>query len=171
MLIGLRGSGKSTLGRALAAAQGCVFVDLDEVTPQVMGFGSVAEAWGARGESEFRAAEAAALQEALRGDGVVIALGGGTPTAPGCAERLIEERRAGRVVVAYLRAEPAALRERLRGRIDASRPSLTGKDPLAEIDDVFAARDPLYQRLATRMVENVRSVEDGVERLGDWMEW
>jgi len=171
VLIGLRGSGKSTLGHALAAAQGYGFVDLDDVTPRVMGFGSVAEAWSARGEAAFRAAEVKALDDVLRGDAKVIALGGGTPTAPGCAERLIEERRAGRVVIAYLRSMPEELRERLRGKMDASRPSLTGKDPLVEIDDVFAARDPLYQRLATRMIENVRSVEDGVKRMGDWVGW
>lgn len=171
MLIGLRGSGKSTLGRALAAAQGRVFVDLDEVTPRVMGMASVAEAWSARGEAAFRAAEAKALEEVMEERGAVVALGGGTPTAPGCAEKLLEARRAGRVVIAYLRATPGDLRERLRGRMDASRPSLTGRDPLDEIDEVFAARDPLYQRLATRMVENLRSVEDGVERLGDWVGW
>lgn len=171
MLIGLRGSGKSTLGRALAAAQGCGFVDLDDVTPCVMGFGSVAEAWSAKGEGAFRAAEVKAVEDVLRGAARIIALGGGTPTAPGCAERLIEERRAGRVVIAYLRAMPEELRERLRGKMDGSRPSLTGKDPLVEIEDVFAARDPLYQRLATRMIENLRSVGDGVGRLGDWPGW
>lgn len=171
ILIGLRGSGKSTLGRAIALAHGRTFIDLDDVTPRLMGAASVGEAWSARGEAAFRAAEALALDEVLRQKGAVIALGGGTPTAPGCAEMLLAKRRAGDLVIAYLRASPDELRLRLGGKIDASRPSLTGKDPLAEIDDVFGARDPLYQQLATRMIENLRSVEDGVARIGDWVGW
>ena len=65
ILIGLRGSGKTTVGRALAARLGVSFCDLDDVTVRAMGASSVAEAWRAQGERGFREAEGRALAEAL----------------------------------------------------------------------------------------------------------
>jgi shikimate kinase len=170
ILIGLRGSGKSTLARELAARLSCAWVDLDDVTPRELGCATVAEAWSTRGEPAFRAAEAAALATVLSGGGArVIALGGGTPTAPGTAELLRAEQSAGRARVVYLRASAAALRERLRGAMGANRPSLTGGDPLAEIDEVFARRDEPYRRIADRVIEvdgmNERDAAEALERL------
>lgn len=159
ILIGLRGSGKSTLARGLAARLSCAWADLDDVTPRELGCATVAEAWSTRGEPAFRAAEVMALSKVLSGDARVIALGGGTPTAPGnpgnpgAAELLRAEQSAGRARVIYLRASPAALRERLRGGMGANRPSLTGADPLAEIEEVFTRRDGPYRRIADRVIE------------------
>lgn len=168
ILIGLRGSGKSTLARGLAARLSCAWVDLDDVTPRELGCATVAEAWSTRGEPAFRAAEVIALSKVLSGDAPVIALGGGTPTAPGAAELLRAEQSAGRARVVYLRASPEALRERLRGTMGANRPSLTGGDPLAEIDDVFARRDEPYRRIADRVIEVDRMSEgDVLERLAE----
>lgn len=166
VLMGLRGSGKSTLGRLVAARAGRGFVDLDDRTPVIMGFDSVAAAWEARGETAFRAAEVEALRAALAEPAGVIALGGGTPTAPGAPELL----RHSRCVLVYLRCSPAELRERLSSHgVGANRPSLTGKNPLDEIEDVFARRDPVYRALAEHAVEGITTPEGGVERLlGLW---
>lgn len=153
ILIGLRGSGKSTLARELAARLSGAWVDLDDVTPRELACATVADAWSTRGEPAFRAAEVAALAKVLAGDALVIALGGGTPTAPGAAELLRAEQHAGRARVVYLRASPTTLRVRLRDAMGANRPSLTGGDPLAEIEDVFARRDGPYRRIADRVIE------------------
>jgi len=151
LLIGLRGSGKTTLGRALAESLSTSFTDLDAVTLRRMGRPSVADAWCAEGEDAFREAEVEALRELISGEGGwgVIALGGGTPTASG-AEPVLRETNA-RIV--YLRGEPELLRRRLPTGDDPDRPSLTGADPLEEIERIFARRDPLYRSLAHVVIE------------------
>lgn len=163
LLIGLRGSGKSTLGRELADWLGLGFADLDDLTLRSMGFASVKEAWAQAGEAAFRAAEAQSLRDAIGAceeQGGVIALGGGTPTAPG-AEVCI---RGSDAVTVYLRGEPSLLKARLSGGASDDRPSLTGGDPVAEIETVFARRDPMYSALADRVLE-LRAQEEPDETL------
>lgn len=167
--MGLRGSGKSTIGRLVAAALGRTFIDLDDVTPGVLGAASVREAWDRHGQEAFRRAEVIALSSVLQGDGRVVALGGGTPTAPMAADLIDDERRAGRCVTIYLAATAVTLRARLAGDDNAHRPSLTGRDPLTEIEDVLAARDPLYTRLAdVRLGVDRRSPEEVVGEITGW---
>jgi len=146
ILIGLRGSGKTTIGRALAARLNVSFCDLDDVTVRVLGAASVSDAWRARGEAAFREAENQALAEALGTQRRVVALGGGTPTAPGALEQIRAAQAAGGRVV-YLRGVASTLRARLEGKT-GDRPSLTGVDPLVEIEAVLAKRDPVYLALA-----------------------
>jgi shikimate kinase len=161
VLIGLRGSGKTTVARHAAARAGRVFIDLDVVTARVLGASSVRDAWARHGEAAFRRAETRALADSLRNQGAVVALGGGTPTAPGAAELLRLERDAGRCRVVYLSATAAALRERLRSADNSDRPSLTGADPLDEIEVVLGQRDRLYRELASTTVEtDGRTPED-----------
>ena len=156
VLMGLRGSGKSTLGRLVAQRTGLAFVDLDLVTTALLGEGTLAELWAQHGEAAFREAEARALRVLVlaglssRGVG---ALGGGTPTAPGAAGVLEQAVEDGRIELVYLRGDPALLRERLAGADPAERPTLTGAGTLAEVEQVFAARDGLYARLASRVIE------------------
>jgi len=79
-LVGLPGSGKTTLGRQLAAHYGRAFVDLDDVIVAAAGQ-SIPAIFAAEGEAGFRAREAAALA-ALAAEGeppLVVATGGGTP--------------------------------------------------------------------------------------------
>ena len=79
-LVGFMGSGKSTVGRALAEELGWEFADLDEDIEQRERM-SISQIFDTRGEAEFRRAESAALQERVRsverGKPCVIALGGG----------------------------------------------------------------------------------------------
>lgn len=155
VLMGLRGSGKSTLGRAVAGATGLPFVDLDEVTTGLLGGGTLAEQWSRLGEGAFRDAEASALRAQLAGaagSAFVLALGGGTPTAPGAAEMLGGAVGGGGVELVYLRGQPETLRERLCETDTGERPSLTGAGTLEEIGRVFDARDGLYSRLASRVI-------------------
>lgn len=154
VLMGLRGSGKSTLGGRLALEHGLRFIDLDERTPAVLGARTVAEAWARFGEPAFREAEVRALKAAIAEDPGVLALGGGTPTAPGAAEIIRGLKgQVGTVRVVYLRASAAVLGARLRASGMAGRPSLTGADPIGEVAAVLAARDPLYVSLADVVVD------------------
>ena len=152
MLLGLRGAGKSTLGPMIGARAGLPFVDLDDRTRESLGHATVADAWRTLGEPAFRDAEVRALRAALNDPVCVLALGGGTPTAPGAADVLRTAARARRITIMYLHAPPDALRARLREG-DANRPSLTGQGVLDEINAVYRARDPLYRSLATHIVD------------------
>ncbi|MCW5776862.1 MAG: shikimate kinase [Phycisphaeraceae bacterium] len=156
LLMGLRGSGKSVLGPRLSERLGRPFIDLDAVTVAYLGEGTLRELWERHGEARFRQAEYRALVNQAfprTNPGPVVALGGGTPTAPGAADFLRNASARGMGVMVYLRASPATLRARLAGADNTGRPSLTGEDPLAEIEVVHAARDPLYGELADMVVE------------------
>ncbi|USN99259.1 MAG: AAA family ATPase [Phycisphaeraceae bacterium] len=152
MLMGLRGSGKSTVGRLLAARLGLGFADLDDLTAAGLEKPNAGAAIRAHGFEAFRKAEAAALGRVLSREGLVLALGGGTPTAPGAADLLRDRVRSGAELV-YLHASPDELRRRLESTDTASRPSLTGAGTLDEIARVYLERDPAYRALCTRVVE------------------
>lgn len=172
VLMGLRGSGKSMLGARLAARHRLRFVDLDQRTPGILGVRSVAEAWNRYGEAAFREAEVAALREVIDEDPEILALGGGTPMAPGGADlvrSLKEPAGASRPRVVYLRADAATLARRLRESGVADRPSLTGTDPINEIAQVLAMRDPVYLALADAVVETGRLDLEGALRELDSM--
>lgn len=155
LLMGLRGSGKTTLGRWLAETLGRGFVDLDDVTVARLGGTTVTEVWRRVGESGFREAEAEVLAEVLARDvvdGQLIALGGGTPMAPG-ADALIKKAANAGACVVYLRASPESLRARLEASDITDRPSLTDASTLDEIEAVFDQRDELYTNLASVVLD------------------
>lgn len=145
--MGLRGSGKTTIGRLLAGALNLEFIDLDERVLACFEEGAVAEVWASRGEAAWRRAEAAELDRALDGDGCVIALGGGTPMIETARARIEAEREAGRAVTVYLRCDPLELARRMT-RDPGDRPPLRGADAVEEIGDVLADREPTFRRLA-----------------------
>lgn len=168
ILMGLRGSGKSTLGRALARAISLGFVDLDDRSPRLLGCNTAADAIRTKGLAAFRTAEAAALAEVLRearDTPIVLALGGGTPTAPGAATELKDAAVARRAVIIYLHAEPKILRARLAKTDTSTRPSLTGDDMLDEIETVYLQRDPLYRTLASFIIDTDGQTEPDLVRL------
>ena len=162
LLMGLRGSGKSTLGRLLAERMAIDFVDLDDLTIRRLGGATVAEVWERVGEDGFRAAEAEALADAMMTPGRIIALGGGTPTAPGASDFIHAEVKAARATAVYLRAQPQTLRTRLEQADNSDRPSLTGAGTLAEIEQMFLWRDGLYRDLAPCVIETDDMDDAGV---------
>ncbi|MCR9217829.1 MAG: shikimate kinase [bacterium] len=170
-MMGLRGSGKTTVGRLLAERLTRRFIDLDDQTLSIIrsahGVCSIARAFTELGEAAFRRAEIEALGHALTEAShlpVVLSLGGGTPTAPGASELL---RQSGAELV-YLRYPPDTLGARLRGEIDDRRPALTTQgDPIAEMEAVFRARDPQYRELATVVLDQPGTPEEVVRALID----
>jgi shikimate kinase len=152
ILLGLRCSGKTTVGRLLASRLARPFVDLDDLTLELLGAATTTEAWRTAGQQAFRAAEARALARVLAGDSQIIALGGGTPMAPGAAEALAAARRDGRAVLVYLRADSHTLRARLESAA-ADRPAVLGESAIGEVDVLLAQRDPLYAGLADFILE------------------
>lgn len=174
ILMGLRGSGKSTIGRVLGARVGGVCLEVDALVAERLGVRDAGEAFARVGEAGFREAEVEVLGAVLDGieseggrgaDRVIVSLGGGTPTAPGASELLRRARDSIGILLVYLHADVGVLSERLRevGE-DGNRPSLTGKGVVEEIGEVYASRDGLYRELASAVIEvGGESVDGAVE--------
>lgn len=155
VLIGLRGSGKSTLASMLARRLDRYSMDLDDLSPGYLGEKTAGASIQKHGEPAFRRAELQALLEVLKNPpprGLVLALGGGTPTAPGVSELLATHRASGKVRVVYLRASEQTLRARLGQMDNANRPTLTGTGVLDEIGFLLNLRDTLYKSTADVVV-------------------
>jgi shikimate kinase len=147
LLIGLRGSGKTTIGRELAGRLNRPFVDLDERALATFAEASVSEVWSAHGEAAWRDAEASVLEAVLQETDQVVALGGGTPMIADARRRIESCQRAGEARVVYLHCDVKELARRL-SRDVGDRPSLTGADPVDEIRTVLAAREMTFLELA-----------------------
>ncbi len=158
LLIGMRGCGKSSVGAAVARDRGARFVDLDAEVLAREGYSTVASMWESAGQAAFREAETRALAALLHDEtegSLVIALGGGAPTAPGAAEVIEAAKNDGRAFAVYLRCSLQTLETRLRATIaeDANRPSVTGGDPVRELGELLRVRDPIYRALCDAEVD------------------
>lgn len=139
-LIGMPGSGKSTVGRALARHAAWPFVDLDREIEDRSGV-PVATIFELEGESGFRKREAQLLDEFSRKQGVVLATGGGAVLAPENRERLRS-----RGLVVYLRSTIDELARRTAN--DRSRPLLQSLDLRARLEQLLSERQALYEATA-----------------------
>lgn len=144
-LIGPMGSGKTTIGRQLAALLKKRFIDADHEIEMRTGV-SIPTIFDIEGEASFRAREAAVIDELSRGRDIVLATGGG-------AVLRLENRAAlaERGIVVYLQADPETLFERTRR--DRNRPLLQTADPRGKIIELMRAREPLYLELADIVME------------------
>lgn len=146
-LVGLPGSGKSTVGRQLARRLQLPFADSDHVIEQRLGC-PIREFFEREGEDRFRDIEEQVLDELTQQSGV-LSTGGGAV--------LRENNRAhlqSRGKVVYLKSTPEELFRRLRH--DTQRPLLQVADPLQRLRDLYAARDPLYRETAHFIIETGR---------------
>lgn len=148
VLVGLPGSGKSTVGRHLARRLSLSFLDSDHVIEQRLGC-TIRAYFEQEGEQAFRDLEQATLAELVQRPGVVLSTGGGAVLREANRETL---RRHAWVV--YLKATPEGLFRRLRN--DTTRPLLQGGDPLKKLKELHAQRDPLYRAVAHHMLETGR---------------
>jgi len=145
LLIGMMGAGKTTVGRLVAEALGCPYLDSDAEVERTTGR-SVPELFATDGEAAFRAAESAVLADALGRPGpCVVSVAGGAVLDPDNRSLL---RGAG--VVVWLRARPATLAARVGA--GAGRP-LLGSDPAAALARLEAERRPFYAELADVVVD------------------
>jgi len=148
VLIGLPGSGKSTVGRHLARRLSLPFFDSDHVIEQRIGC-SIREFFEREGEEHFRDLEQAVLDELTQGESCVLSTGGGAVLR---AQNRAHLHARGRVI--YLRSTPEEVFRRLRH--DRNRPLLQVADPLQRLRDLYAARDPLYRETAHYVIETGR---------------
>ena len=153
ILVGYRGSGKTTLGKLLANRQWMTFVDTDHETRKRFGNKSITEIWESQGEQEWRRAEVAVAEELCRRDGLVIALGGGTLMEPGARRAVLDSEQAVKV---YLYCQPEELHRRITEDSQSSvmRPNLTDlAGGIEEIETILAQRDHIYRAVSDKLLD------------------
>jgi XRE family transcriptional regulator, aerobic/anaerobic benzoate catabolism transcriptional regulator len=160
-LIGLRGAGKSTLGRMLAKKIGWDFVELNKEIERDNGL-SVAEIIALYGQEGFRRMEQTALGQLLgRKEPMVLATGGGIVSEPLTFDLILSS-----FYTIWLKAEPEEHMARVRGQGDL-RPMADDRSAMAELRTILLSREPLYAR-ASAVVDTARlSVDDAAARLID----
>ncbi len=156
VLVGLPGSGKSTIGRRLAKALDVNIYDTDNGIETAAGR-SIADIFAADGEPEFRRIEESVIRQALDQQDGVVSLGGGAVLTPGVREAL-----AGHTVV-YLEISAAEGIRRTGGSV--VRPLLAGPDRAEKYHALMSQRVPLYREIATIKVNTDRRNPGAVVRM------
>jgi XRE family aerobic/anaerobic benzoate catabolism transcriptional regulator len=160
-LIGLRGAGKSTLGRMLAKKIGWSFVELNKEIEAQNGL-SVAEIIALYGQEGFRRMEQAALGQLLaRKELMVLATGGGIVSEPLTFDLILSS-----FYTIWLKAEPEEHMARVRRQGDL-RPMADDRSAMAELRTILLSREPLYARAAAVVDTAGLNVNDAASRLID----
>ncbi len=146
LLVGMMGTGKTTVGRALSARTGWPYLDNDELLQRARGR-TAPELLATEGEPALRAAESAALTLVLGLPGPFIAgVAGGVVLDPADRARLV----ASSATIIWLRATVTTL----AGRVGAGAGrSWLGDDPAVALARLAATRDPLYAEVADQVLD------------------
>ena len=155
VLVGLPGSGKSTIGRRLAKALDLSLLDTDAAIEETTGR-TIADIFATDGEPEFRRIEEDVIRSALQSHDGVLSLGGGAVTTQGVRDAL-----AGHMVI-YLEISAAEGVRRTGG--STVRPLLAGGDRGEKFRKLMAERVPLYRRVATMRINTNRRNPGAVVR-------
>lgn len=162
VLVGMPGSGKSTIGRRLAKAMGVTLLDTDAEIVARTGR-AIAEIFDADGEAGFRRIEEEVVKSALTGHDGIVSLGGGAVTSPGVREAL-----SGHTVIFLEIGTAEGIR---RTSYSDNRPLLAGDEPAERYRALMRDRVPLYRRVATMRVNTNRRNPGAVVRyLADRLE-
>jgi XRE family transcriptional regulator, aerobic/anaerobic benzoate catabolism transcriptional regulator len=158
-LIGLRGAGKSTLGKMLAKKIGWSFVELNKEIEAQNGL-SVAEIIALYGQEGFRRLEQTALTQLLaRKELTVLATGGGIVSEPVTFDLILSS-----FYTIWLKAEPEEHMARVRRQGDL-RPMADDRSAMAELRNILTSREPLYARASAVVDTAGLSVEAAASRL------
>jgi XRE family aerobic/anaerobic benzoate catabolism transcriptional regulator len=160
-LIGLRGAGKSTLGKLLADKIGWAFVELNKEIEQQNGL-SVAEIIALYGQEGFRRMEQAALGQLLaRKELMVLATGGGIVSEPLTFDLILSS-----FYTIWLKAEPQEHMARVRRQGDL-RPMADDRSAMQELRTILLSREPLYARASAVVDTAGLTVDRAATRLID----
>jgi shikimate kinase / 3-dehydroquinate synthase len=136
VLVGMMGSGKTTVGRRLALRLGLPFVDVDQEIVEAAGM-PIADIFDRHGEEHFRDGERRVMSRILEGGSRVIATGGGAFMNEATRRRIIDNG-----ISIWLKADLDTLMRRVRKR--ATRPLLQTPDPVGTMQRLLAEREPIY---------------------------
>lgn len=161
VLIGMRGSGKSSVAHILAKRLGRSYIEMDDEVVKIADM-TIAEIFAKHGPQYFRDRESEVIDELASRENLIISTGGGAILR----ERNIAQLKKNAVCI-WLKAPAATLAERIMKDPKTShhRPRLTDKqDPLEEVIEVLKQRGPLYEKAADEIVD---TESKGVEQIVD----
>jgi len=162
VLIGYRGSGKSTVGRRLAARLKLKFVDIDDLIEERQGV-PISDIVKSHGWGHFRKLERNTIEEIARGDDLIIAPGGGAVLD---TDNVTALRKNGLII--WLKAEKQSLLKRMNQDpgTGTRRPTLTGKGTSDELKEVMSLREPIYEQVSEIQIDtSLLDVETVVEHV------
>lgn len=141
VLIGYRCAGKTVVGKRLASRMERRFVDTDDLIESEKG--QISDIVKSHSWDYFRALEKRMIEKVSKEDNLVIALGGGAVLDP---DNIVHLERNGLII--WLKADREVLRKRMDQdpRTIVSRPTLTGKGAIEELEEMIAYRDPFYDK-------------------------
>ncbi|MBN9599166.1 MAG: shikimate kinase [Afipia sp.] len=161
VLVGMMGSGKSTVGRRLAARLHLAFVDADQEIEAAAGM-SIPDIFATHGEPHFRDGEAKVIARLLDEGPRVLATGGGAVLREETRDRIRD-----RAVSIWLKADGDVILRRVKRRTE--RPLLQTADPAGTIDRLIAERGPLYEladiAILSRDVPHEKIVDECIDAL------
>ena len=157
LLVGLPGSGKTTVGRIVAERLGTGLVDSDLIIMRKMQM-PITRIFAVHGEAKFRELERETMAQALEGPPSVLAPGGGWAVQPG----QMEQAKANCYVV-YLKT--MAMTASKRATIDATRPMLVGEDPAGHMRDLLKEREATYMQADAEIKNDVKTPEVAADEI------
>lgn len=161
-LVGMMGSGKSTIGRLIAGRTGMTFVDVDSIIEEETGM-TVSEIFREFGQEEFRKFESEAVLELMEKDNLVISTGGGLPAEGRNMDNL---RKMGPVI--WLYASPEETLRRVGGT--GARPLLDVHEPGKQIEALLEAREKHYRMADVKIDTTGRTPREVTDEALEFME-
>jgi shikimate kinase len=161
ILTGFMASGKTVVGKILAAKLNMKYIDVDETIEKNAGY-TISDIFKRHGENVFRDLETKAIKCVAMLDHFVIAVGGGAVMRP---ENVHELRSNGKLV--YLSASPETILKRIG---DASTRPLLAKEPdkLKKIREMLAHREPFYKECDFRVDTTMLKIEQVADKIVEW---
>ncbi len=162
VLIGYRGSGKTTVGRRLADRLKMRFVDTDDLIEEHQG-NPISEIVKSHGWGHFRKLERNTIEEISKEDHLIIAPGGGAVLDTDNVKALGENG-----FIIWLKADKQTLLKRMNQDpgTNTRRPTLTGKGTSEEVKEVISLREPIYERASEIQIDtSALDVEAVVENI------
>jgi shikimate kinase len=151
LLVGLPGSGKSTVGRLVSEGLPAPLVDIDQLLVRQMGR-PVSQIFGMIGEAGFRQMEREAVRAAIAGVPAVVVPGAGWAAQPGEIDGAVES-----CLLIYLKCLPdTAVKRSETGDV---RPLLTGGNPAQRVRELLQAREPFYAKAHAEVDVDARPSE------------
>ena len=159
VFVGLAGSGKTTVGKGVAARLGREFIDLDQEILRREGKATVGEVFRARGEGYFRQLETEITEELARKTSMVIAPGGGWIMT----RRSLDLMQPVSYLI-YLKVTPETALARIGADV-GNRPLLDHPDPLGELRRMLEVRGPKYEEADLIVDAEGRSADELIDQL------